>query len=73
MAKRNPYYRSSNGHLSKTNRQLGKLLYGVIFIVLFSVGFKFWGINIGLVMGILGDITYALVWFFLRSVKFWDH
>ena len=67
------YYRSTNGHLAKTNREVGKLLYGLIFIGLFAVGFKIWGLYVGLIMGVVGDIAYALVWFLLKSLKFWDH
>jgi len=74
MTKRwNPYYRSSNGLLAKTNREVGRLLYGDIFLIFFYVGYKLWGPSIGLVTGIIGDVVYALVWFILRKLLNWDH
>jgi hypothetical protein len=57
----NPHYRSTNGLLAKANKEIGKLFYGIIFLLFFFIGFKIWGASIGLIMGVISDVVYAIV------------
>ena len=69
---RKPYV-SKNGLTPQINRDVGKLLYVLVYGTIFFIAFKIWGIDV------LDDIwfwafnatAYFSVGWFLRKIGFW--
>ena len=59
-------YRSSN-------REIGSLMYRMVYLVLLYLGIKFFGTSIlnGVVLALLGIFSFELVGFILRGIGFW--
>ena len=73
MAYRNGKYVSANGLTPRENREVGRLLYRAVFLIVFLVCFHFWGFNVAddIFIFIMSIVTYKLVGFFLHKIGFW--
>ncbi len=73
MAYKNKKYISANGFSPKFNREVGSLLYRLIFLIIFLICFKIWGLNVtdDIFIFIMSLVTYKLVGFFLHKIGFW--
>lgn len=66
-------YRSRNGLTPSMNRAIGRFTYGVILLILISIGFKLWSTNIfdDTLIAVLGMISFGLTGWILRKLNIW--
>lgn len=66
-------YISKNGYSPETNRLVGSLTYVIFYFAVFYIAFKIWGIDIldDVWFWVFNIISYPLVGWFLRKIKFW--
>lgn len=66
-------YISKNGYSPETNRLVGSLSYVIFYSIIFYIAFKVWGIDVldDVWFWVFNVISYPLVGWFLRKIKFW--
>lgn len=67
------YRRSRNGFSRQFNKDVGRFVYGVVYLLLFFISYKIWGANIFSEWWLFAAnlIAYTLVGILLRAVGFW--